>query len=100
MPKPEDRNGADDRTCVSANLASSTGAMPAATSEASAPKADPDTPLAKLFARLLEHIRQGVKLTDDIHNATGKKHSRAHEYTLTGLDTAGQEAKKWRRLCQ
>lgn len=56
--------------------------------------------VAKLFKGLLEHVRQAVKLTDLIHNATGKKYARAHEYVLTGLDTAGQEAIAWRRLCK
>lgn len=64
------------------------------------PRSEVEVPTSKLFAVLLEHLRQAVKLTDKIHNDTGRKHGRHYEYTLTGIDSAWQETKKWRKSCQ
>jgi hypothetical protein len=65
-----------------------------------APPPEPESPYRKMFADLLEHVRQSILLIDKIHNATGKKHGHLHESVMNSLDIAGQDAKKWRGLCK
>jgi len=61
---------------------------------------EPETPVAKLFVKALEHMRQSLLLVDQIHNATGRKHGKFHEPILTSLDIAWQESQKWRGVCK